>query len=110
MKSRSRKFPCANCTKSNTQCVPAATLARRPRRRRFPERELLDRLRRYESLLRQNNIDFEPAKKRPSILEKGSLDASPDTDGGRGGYESLGDEQPASPSTTVKSETVYQAK
>ena len=54
-----RKFPCANCTKSGVQCV-LASLAARQRRRRFPERELLDRLRHYEDLLRQNNIAFDP--------------------------------------------------
>jgi hypothetical protein len=54
-----RKFPCANCTKAGAQCI-SATLAPRQRRRRFPERELLDRLRHYEYLLRQNKIPFEP--------------------------------------------------
>jgi hypothetical protein len=57
-----RKFPCANCLRSHTQCVPAIQLPR-SRRRRLPtntERSLLDRLRKYEDLLRQNNIEFEP--------------------------------------------------
>jgi hypothetical protein len=54
-----RKFPCANCTKAGAQCISAA-LTPRQRRRRFPERELLDRLRHYEHLLRQNKIPFEP--------------------------------------------------
>jgi len=54
-----RKTPCNNCTKAGVQCVSAA-LVPRQRRRRFPERELLDRLRHYEELLRQNNIPFEP--------------------------------------------------
>ncbi|GKZ66989.1 hypothetical protein AnigIFM50267_001080 [Aspergillus niger] len=53
-----RKFPCASCIRAGAQCVP--TLAPRPRRRRFPERELLERLRKYEDLLRQHNIPFEP--------------------------------------------------
>jgi hypothetical protein len=60
-----RKFPCANCTKSHTQCLPA-TIAKRQRRRMFPERELLERLYRYEDLLRQNNIKFDPLEKSPS--------------------------------------------
>ncbi|KAF4241329.1 hypothetical protein CNMCM6805_002429 [Aspergillus fumigatiaffinis] len=51
------KSPCGNCVAAGTQCVPA-TLT--PRRRRFQERVLLDRLRYYEGLLRQHNIDFEP--------------------------------------------------
>ncbi|RGP77585.1 transcriptional regulatory [Fusarium longipes] len=53
-----RTFPCSNCVKHNTQCIPATQP--KPRRRRFPERELLDRLRRYETLMRQSNVKFEP--------------------------------------------------
>ncbi|CAK7234657.1 hypothetical protein SBRCBS47491_009022 [Sporothrix bragantina] len=53
-----RKFPCNNCIRLGVHCVPA-TLNPRRRRRRFPERELLDRVRRYEMLLRQNNVRFE---------------------------------------------------
>jgi hypothetical protein len=54
-----RKFPCSNCVKAGAQCVSAASITRQ-RRRRFPERELLDRLRLYEDLLRKNNIPFQP--------------------------------------------------
>jgi hypothetical protein len=68
-----RKFPCANCIKCHTQCVPA-TLATRRRRRKFPDRELLERLHKYEDLLRQNNIKFEVLSKDPSG-EKGPLNA-----------------------------------
>lgn len=53
-----RKFPCSNCVKQQVHCVPATQT--RKRRRRFPERELLDRLLKYEHILRQNNIDFQP--------------------------------------------------
>ena len=53
-----RNFPCANCLRQNAKCVPA-TAARR-RRRRFPERDLLARLQRYEELLRQHNVAFDP--------------------------------------------------
>ncbi|QIX02548.1 hypothetical protein AMS68_008065 [Peltaster fructicola] len=31
----------------------------KPRRRRFAERELLDKIRRYETIMRENNVDFE---------------------------------------------------
>jgi hypothetical protein len=60
-----RRFPCANCTKAQTQCVPAALLPARPRRRRFAERELLDRLHSYESLLQQNNIPIDRLHDKP---------------------------------------------
>jgi hypothetical protein len=65
-----RTFPCSNCIKHGTQCVPATQP--RPRRRRFPERELLDRLRRYETLMKQNNVKFEPLHDENSSTAKSS--------------------------------------
>jgi len=92
-----RQFPCTNCNTSSVQCVPA-TLKPTPRtrrKRRFPERELLERIRKYEDLLRQNNIKFEPLHKTP-------------TQGEVGGDES-DNEQPESVSAD-KSERVYEAQ
>ncbi|RYP66788.1 hypothetical protein DL770_008739 [Monosporascus sp. CRB-9-2] len=74
-----RKFPCAKCIQASAQCVVAPE---RQRRRRFPKRELLERIRHYETLLRQNNIKFEPmhgpqaAVDRPSPTEDGRRDDS----------------------------------
>ena len=85
-----------------------ATLGPRRRRRRFPERELLERLRRYEDMLRQNDIKFEP-------LHKNTTGEKESTNEERG-YESDDDQREAggadgwSPSTTVKSERVCEAK
>ncbi|RJE27188.1 Transcription factor [Aspergillus sclerotialis] len=56
------KAPCATCVKARVHCIPAQT--RRRRKRRFPERELLDRLRKYEDLLTQHNISFDPLHPR----------------------------------------------
>ncbi len=100
-----RKFPCATCTMSRAQCVPATQVSRR-RKRRFPEWELLDRIRKYEDMLRQNNIRFEPLHKDSAGGESPNV---------KSGYDS-GHEQPnplgpgSSPSTTVNSEIVYEAK
>ncbi len=103
-----RRFPCGNCKKSRVQCVPATLTPRSRRRRRFPERELLERLRKYEDLLRQNNVKFEPLHKDP-VEEK----ESPNTQGG----DESDDEQRrsagadwSSPSTTVNAEIVYETK
>lgn len=78
------------------------------RKRRFPERELLERLRKYEDLLRQNNIKFEPLHKDPAAEKQ-----SPNTQGGNESDdqepEAMGTDR-SSPSTTVKSERVYEAK
>lgn len=110
-----RKFPCANCIRFNAQCVPATTLGPRQRRRRFAERELLDRLRHYESLLRHSNIKFEPLHKNHSTTE--NKPSNPDNEGQ--GYDSQDDEQlvatadadqSSSPSMAVKSEIVFDAK
>lgn len=81
-----RKFPCANCVRFKVECVPSALHPRR-RRRRFPERDLLDRVRQYEALLRQNKIEFDPmhqdpaAENKPLIAEDDydSLDGLPDS-------------------------------
>ncbi|KKK11847.1 hypothetical protein AOCH_001019 [Aspergillus ochraceoroseus] len=83
-----RKFPCTNCVKSKAQCVPADQVPRR-RKRRFPEKELLDRLRQYETLLRQNDIQFEPLHKDPTgdneppnaRVGAAIADAQPDNEG-----------------------------
>lgn len=74
-----RKFPCSACIKAKVHCT-SASLIPRQRRRRFPERELLDRLRHYESLLTENGIPFEPmhgpaAPGRPSRHDVGSTEA-----------------------------------
>lgn len=60
-----RKSPCANCLKFKAECIPAA-LNPRQRKRRFPERELLERIRKYEDLLRRNKVTFDPLHKDAS--------------------------------------------
>ena len=52
-----RQTPCSNCVKSRMACVPAAQV-KKPRKRRFAERQLLDRLKSYEELLKQHGIAF----------------------------------------------------
>ena len=102
-----RKFPCKNCIKSQAECVPS-TLAPRQRRRRFAERALLDRLRKYEDLLRQNNVDFEPLHKNSS-REKESFDAGSGCDSDEEHPEIVGPD--SSPfSTTTKPKRGYEAK
>lgn len=94
-----RKFPCTSCIKSRAQCVPAAQIPRR-RKRRFPERELLERLRKYEDLLRQNNIKFEPLHGESTGEKMGHHSEVEQT-------KSSGTNFP-SPSTTASSGRVYE--
>ncbi|KAI1630024.1 putative C6 transcription factor [Exophiala viscosa] len=106
-----RRFPCANCVKSSAQCVPA-TLVPRQRRRRVPERELLERLRRYETLLRQNKIDFEPL--HTSTAEKTSpnedIKSIDSPDDGHSEENTLTPDQPATGKAPAKAETVFEAR
>ncbi|KAF2168448.1 hypothetical protein M409DRAFT_21198 [Zasmidium cellare ATCC 36951] len=69
-----RSYPCSNCVRVGVQaeCTPAS-LAPRQRKRRFPERYLLQRVRQYESLLRQHNIPFEPL--HPSAASEAASEA-----------------------------------
>lgn len=52
-----RKFPCGNCSKHRTTCVPATRSQRRQRR---PEQDLIAIICKYEELLHENQIHFEP--------------------------------------------------
>lgn len=101
-----RKFPCANCVRSQAQCVPA-TLTRRRKRRRFPERELLDRLHSYEDLLRQNNISFDSIHS-DAITKKARFEAESVQE--LKGQEPKPGRADSVPSTTVDSEKSYGAK
>ena len=49
--------------------MPATLAPRRPKRK-SPQRVLLERLRKYESLLRQNNIAFEPLFKNSAAEQE----------------------------------------
>lgn len=79
-----REVPCSNCVNHHITCVPVTQP--RPRRRRLPERELLDRLRKYEDLLRHHKIDFEPLHGEEQLTRplKGTSSSPRDPPGGEG--------------------------
>ena len=54
-----RNDPCGNCTKARVQCISPPTLPARRRKKRFPEAELLARLRRYEEHLKKYGADID---------------------------------------------------
>lgn len=103
-----RKFPCANCIRLRAQCIPA-DMVKRPRKRRFPERELLDRLRRYEDLLRKNNVPFEPLHGEHSG-EKEAHDSGAAVHEADHEHSGATETEVSSPSTTTKAERKYEAK
>lgn len=54
-----RNYPCANCRKARAECISPASLPPRKRKKRFPEAELLARLRRYEEHLKKYGADID---------------------------------------------------
>ncbi|SJX60900.1 uncharacterized protein SRS1_12128 [Sporisorium reilianum f. sp. reilianum] len=52
-----KQEPCSMCRQRGIVCTPAFLDPHKPRKKRFPERELLDRIRRYEDLLTTVGID-----------------------------------------------------
>jgi Fungal Zn(2)-Cys(6) binuclear cluster domain len=54
-----RSDPCANCTKARVECISPTTLPPKRRKKRFPEAELLARLRRYEEALKIYGVDID---------------------------------------------------
>ncbi|PKS08817.1 hypothetical protein jhhlp_003426 [Lomentospora prolificans] len=51
--------PCANCVKARVECRVVPPQPPRRRKKRLQEKDLIERLRKYENLLSENNIRFE---------------------------------------------------
>ncbi len=54
-----KKKPCSNCAKAGVECRVVAPQPPRRRKKRLQEKDLLEKLRKYEALLRENNISFD---------------------------------------------------
>jgi hypothetical protein len=53
-----RLNPCCNCVRAHVECLQAGVPPPRKKRRRFPQEELLARLRRYEEHLRCHGVNI----------------------------------------------------
>jgi hypothetical protein len=54
-----KQKPCSNCVKAGAECRVVPPQPPRRRKKRLQERDLLERLKKYEDLLRQHNIKFD---------------------------------------------------
>ena len=54
-----KRKPCANCVKANVECVVVPPLPPRRRKKRLHEKDLIDRLKRYENLLSENGVSVD---------------------------------------------------
>lgn len=52
--------PCANCVKARVECRVVPPQPPRRRKKRLQERDLVDRLKKYEALLAENGVKFDP--------------------------------------------------
>lgn len=66
--------PCANCLKAGVECTVVAPQPPRRRKKKPQERELVDRLRKYETLLSQHGVEFEPIGQTLKSSGPASLD------------------------------------
>lgn len=55
-----KQKPCANCVKAKAECVVIPPQPPRRRRKKPQERDLISQLKKYETLLAQNGIKFDP--------------------------------------------------
>lgn len=54
-----RNYPCGNCKRASTECISPTSLPPKKRKRRFPEAELLAKIRRYEHHLKKCGADLD---------------------------------------------------
>jgi len=71
--------PCANCVKARVECRVIPPQPPRRRKKRLQEKDLIDRLKKYETLLSENGVKFESiqAELRASGQAAGSLGSDP---------------------------------
>ena len=55
-----KQKPCANCVKAQVECRVVPPQPPRRRRKKPHERDLIERLKKYESLLAQHGVSFDP--------------------------------------------------
>ncbi|KAI1324142.1 hypothetical protein F5Y16DRAFT_313011 [Xylariaceae sp. FL0255] len=75
-----KKKPCSNCVKAGVDCRVVPPQPPRRRKKRIPERDLVERLRKYETLLSQNGIEFESLGPDIKITDPGSVEDGDELD------------------------------
>lgn len=66
--------PCANCVKAGVECRVVPPQPPRRRKKKPHEKELIDRLRKYEALLVQHGVNFEPIGNEFKTSDHGPVD------------------------------------
>ncbi|KAK3390530.1 fungal-specific transcription factor domain-containing protein [Podospora didyma] len=66
-----KQKPCANCVKAQVECRVVPPQPPRRRKKKPHERDLIDRLRKYETLLSQHGVNFDPIAHDLKALDHG---------------------------------------
>lgn len=95
--------PCSNCVKAGVECRVVPPQPPRRRKKRLHEKDLVDRLKKYEELLKENGVKFDSLDK-----DLRSDDKEDDVDDLENDFEGLKTtpEDSASPSSTQASRLV----
>ncbi|ORY65262.1 fungal-specific transcription factor domain-containing protein [Pseudomassariella vexata] len=72
--------PCSNCVKAGVECRVIPPQPPRRRKKRIAERDLVERLRRYETLLAQNGIEFDGLGPDVKITDPGTAQEGDELD------------------------------
>lgn len=72
--------PCSNCVKAGVECRVIPPQPPRRRKKRVPERDLVERLRRYEVLLSQAGIEFDELGPDVKITDPGTVEEGDELD------------------------------
>ncbi|KAH9905119.1 hypothetical protein F4778DRAFT_769865 [Xylariomycetidae sp. FL2044] len=75
-----KKKPCSNCVKAGVECRVVPPQPPRRRKKRVPEKDLVERLRKYEALLSQNGIEFESLGPDVKIVDPGTAEDGDELD------------------------------
>lgn len=54
-----RQSPCSNCKKARVECISSVSLRPRRRKRRFPEAELLAKVKKYGDMLKELGVNLD---------------------------------------------------
>ncbi|KAH7035707.1 fungal-specific transcription factor domain-containing protein [Microdochium trichocladiopsis] len=72
--------PCSNCVKAGVECRVIPPQPPRRRKKRVPERDLVERLRRYEALLTQAGVEFDGLGPDVKIVDPGTVEDGDELD------------------------------
>ncbi|KAK1759293.1 putative transcriptional regulatory protein [Echria macrotheca] len=88
-----KQKPCANCVKANVECRVVPPQPPRRRKKKPHERDLIDRLRKYEHLLSQHGVNFDPIAQdlKPSEAADDVADLEQDLSGLKTSPSSMAD-------------------